>query len=93
MTMPIEAVCPECGYAVDDATVVEDGKLGGDTRPASGNIAICIQCAGLGVYTENGNGTLGLRLPTFEEKVELSEDEEITKVRATIVSQSIWMKP
>lgn len=87
MTYQIKAACPECGYAVDDAAGIGDAE--GD-HPEPGNYGICLRCAGVGVYKENDDGTLGLRLTTAEEKVELSEDEEVTKVRAHIRTQSLW---
>lgn len=88
--MKIDANCPECGYKVDDAAGVGDAK---DDRPEPGNLGICIQCAGLGIYYVKPNGMLGLRLCTIEEKVELSLDEEVTSVRAAIAAQSVWFTP
>jgi hypothetical protein len=83
--LKIRAFCPECGYQVDDASGV--GDAAGD-RPSVDNIAICIMCAGLGIYFEQEDHTLGLRRPTDEEKSELDEDKQITKVRATIIAMS-----
>jgi hypothetical protein len=88
MTMKINAYCPTCGYEVDDATGVGDAA---ELRPGPGGIAICIRCAGLGVYFEQKDGTLGLRPPTEKENVELADSEEITKVRAAIIGRDVWL--
>jgi hypothetical protein len=80
--MKIDAKCPECGYKVDDATGIGDAA---GERPEEDTIALCIRCAGVGVYTLNPDGqTLGIRLCTPEEKVELSEDETLQKAREVI---------
>lgn len=80
--MKIDAKCPECGYQVDDATGIGDAS--GD-RPTEGTVALCIRCAGVGIYVLNPDGqTLGLRLCTGPEKVELSDHEELVKAREVI---------
>ena len=80
--MKIDAKCPECGYKVDDAAGIGDAE--GD-RPEEDTIAVCIRCAGVGIYCLNPDGeTLGIRLCTPEEKVELSENEELQKARGII---------
>jgi hypothetical protein len=80
----IKAFCPQCGYQVDEASHID----GDDVRPEPDNIALCIMCAGIGIYFAQEDGTLGLRLPTDEERSELDKDEQITKVRATIIAMS-----
>jgi hypothetical protein len=85
--MIIRANCPQCGYEIDDATGV--GEAHGD-RPEPGHIAICIQCAGLGIYIAQEDGTLGLRQPTVEEAVDLADDDEVIKVQAAILGREIW---
>jgi hypothetical protein len=85
--MKIDARCPECGYKVDDASGI--GDAAGD-RPEPDTIALCIQCAGIGIYTVNPDGeTLGIRLCTPEEKVELSENEELNEARELIYKMDL----
>ena len=87
MSKPIDAVCPECEYVVDDATGIGRGK----DRPEPGDLALCINCSSPSFYVDNGE-TLGLRLPTVAEKVRLFEDEEVMAVRAKIQKLSLpWM--
>lgn len=88
--MKIRAHCPMCGYEVDDASGVGEAK---DDRPEPGNVAICIRCAGVGVYFVQSDNTLGLRPPTAEQTLEFADDEEINKVRAVIIGRELWMKP
>lgn len=85
---PIRANCPECDYPVDDATGV--GEMA-EKRPSPGSIAICIRCAGLGVYIDGESGSLALRAPTDEERVELEDDDEITKVRVSILFHGVFL--
>lgn len=87
--MKINAFCPECDYEVDAASGVGDAE---GQHPEPGNIAVCIRCAAMGIYFEQPDGTLGLRAPTTEEYVELSEDEEIIRVRASIIGFKVWRK-
>lgn len=82
MKREIRANCPECGYAVDSAALVGDE---GDAWPEPGNLALCIACAGMGIYVLAEDGSLALRLPTIKEKVELSQDEEVRQMRDKIV--------
>lgn len=89
MNKKIEAVCPDCGYEMDDATGM--GEAVG-ARPEVGNLAVCIRCAGLGIYVEKKDGILGLRPTTEEEKVELSQDPGVTKARAFVIGLGVWMK-
>lgn len=89
MTREIRANCPECGKEVDGATDPKDPT----SQPEEGDLGICIYCAGVGFYVIQEDGTLGLRLATVEEKVGLSEDADVTKVRAAIAAQSVWFKP
>ena len=80
--MKIKAQCPECGYEVDDASGIGDAE---GERPTEGTLALCIRCAGVGIYTVNPDGeTLGIRLCTVQEKVELSEDKALQKARAVV---------
>jgi uncharacterized Zn finger protein len=88
MTYKIKANCPECGYEVDDASVVGGEE---NVRPSPDDLAICIRCAGCGFYVLADDGTLALRLPTIKEKVRLSQDEEVQRVREKIVEMSdVW---
>lgn len=81
MTKDIRANCPECGYEIDDATGVGDAE---GERPDVGGLAVCIRCAGLGYYEDAEDGTLRLRALSIEEKVELSDDEEVMELRERI---------
>jgi len=83
MSKPIEAVCPECEYVVDDATEIGPGE----SRPEPGDLALCIRCSKPSFYVDNGE-TLGLRLATVDEKVKLSKDHKVMKVRSTILKAS-----
>jgi hypothetical protein len=86
MSKPIDALCPECGEQVDDAT----GIMGAKGRPKPGDLALCIRCSTPAFYVDNGE-TLGLRQPTDAEKVELSEDEEVQRARTMIQRVSgVW---
>lgn len=90
MSREIRANCPECGQGVDGASGIGDAA---GEQPEVGNLAICIFCAGVGVYEDREDGTLGLRLATTEEKVELYEDDEFQRVRDAILAQKAWMQP
>lgn len=90
MSKEIEAECPECGYQVDDASGLGDAE---GERPTEDCIAICIRCAAVGIYVRNENGSLGLRAPSEEEKVELSEEPQIERARAAILLMvDGWLK-
>jgi hypothetical protein len=86
----IKANCPDCGYEIDDASGVGTAA---DQRPEEGDTAVCIACAGVGIYVSNKDGSLGLRKPTEEESEDLATSEELTKVRAIIIGRGVWMKP
>ena len=89
MTRQIAAVCPECGYEIDDASGVGEAK---DRQPEPENLSVCIRCAGLSIYIENEDGTLGLRALTAEEKAEADQDEEVTKARSIVILMTQrWM--
>jgi hypothetical protein len=81
MTWKIDARCPACNHAVDDASAV-----GGDEsiRPDVGDLAVCIRCAELGIYIDNGDGSLGLREITLDEKVELSKEPRVLQTQQAI---------
>ena len=79
MSKPIEAVCPECEYVVDDATELGPGK----DRPEPGDLALCIRCSAPSFYVDNGE-TLGLRPASPEEKVLLSQDRRVMRTRTLI---------
>ncbi len=87
MTLTINAYCPDCGYQVDSAAGV--GDAAGDV-PEEGDMAICIRCAAVGVYRVNDDGeTLGLRLPSSEEKVQLSENQELQEARELVARMNV----
>jgi hypothetical protein len=81
MSTEIKANCPECGYAVDAAAPTHGDAT---VRPGEGDLAICIRCAGMGIYYLAEDGTLALRLTTIKEKVELSQDEHVRQVREKV---------
>lgn len=82
MSVAIRANCPECGYEVDDASGIGEAE---GQRPDAGSLAICIRCAGLGIYEDADDGSLRLRHLSAAETVELSQDEEVMRAR-----ESIW---
>lgn len=91
--MKVQAECPECGYKVDDASGIGDAA---GERPSVGTIALCLRCAGLGVYALNPDGkTLGIRKVTDEEKVELSGNPEVVEAQALIRKMDLmkWLTP
>jgi hypothetical protein len=87
MNIPIRAACPACDHEVDDATGVGDTEA--LARPVPGDIALCIRCAEPAAYTLNPDGiTLGLRDLTDEEKVQLSEREDVAEIQERIRATS-----
>lgn len=95
MSQQITAECPDCGYAVDDASAVQDGQIDMEQnlRPKPGDLALCIRCAAPGFYFEKEDGTLGLRAPTFNEKVQLSQEREVMKARTAIIAMNELHRP
>jgi hypothetical protein len=90
--MRIKATCPDCGYEMDDATGV--GNTEPTEIPEAGDIAICIRCAFAGFYELNPDGeSLGIRRPTIEEKVELSENEGLQALREKVetLNLKLWL--
>lgn len=81
MSIEIKAACPDCGYEVDSAAEIGGD---GDAQPEEGDLALCIRCAAMGIYYLADDGTLGLRIPTIKEKVELSQNEEVRQMREKI---------
>jgi hypothetical protein len=67
--------CPVCRAVVDGATAVD----GSDAQPAAGDITVCVYCARVLVFTEDG-----LRQPTMDELEDLAGNEEL--VRAVAVA-------
>lgn len=73
--------CPACGYSVDaTAFVGEDGK-DDHVPPMDGNVSVCIACASFSVFAD---GATRLRLPTVEERGEISREPA-----AQVAAQSI----
>lgn len=89
MTRDIRATCPSCNYEVDGATAPEDPEA----RPEEGDLAVCIRCAGPGVYVENEDGTLGLRAATEEEKSDFQANPLFVQAQEFIRAQSTWFQP
>lgn len=81
MTHEIKAACPECGMEVDGASAIGDDP---EAAPEAGDIAICIYCAEVAVYELAQDGTLCLRRVTLEERLMLSDDEDVVAVREKI---------
>jgi hypothetical protein len=89
MSKPIQAVCPQCEYEIDDASGLNDAV---GSRPEPGDLALCINCSAPSFYVDKGE-TLGLRLPTSAETVRLFEDEDVQKVRRAIqTAVGMWAK-
>jgi hypothetical protein len=85
--MKIKATCPNCGYEVDDASGIGDAEK---DRPGDGDVALCIRCAFAGFYMVNPDGqTLGIRVPTEDEKVGLSEDAQLVAYQERIRSADL----
>ncbi len=61
--------CPYCDKHLDSASSLEDATL----IPTAGDVSVCIGCAEVVVFAENG----GLRKPTSEESNEHSEDKDL----------------
>lgn len=81
MTYEIKAECPECGCEVDGASAVGEPA---DIQPEPGDLAICLYCAAIAIYDLAEGGTLSLRHPTLEERLLLSDNEDIIAVRQRI---------
>jgi hypothetical protein len=88
MTREIKAKCPSCDQEVDGATEIGNG----DETPEPGDIALCLYCAIPSAYTENEDGTLGLRDLTPEEKVALVTIPGFAETQQAVMAQSIWFK-
>lgn len=73
---------------MDDASQMKDGTIDmdRDNLPSEGDLGICIRCAGAGIYYKQEDGSLGLRLLTLEEKVQLSENEDAMRARFAVLA-------
>lgn len=60
------SICPDCGYEFELAT-----EIGGDSRPASGDVSICVSCGAVLVFTVSDTGTLGMRKPDRAELADI----------------------
>lgn len=67
--------CPYCGERTDCDTPVY-----ADIKPTPGDVAVCFYCAGIAIYTEDGQ-----RKPTEDERVELLKDEHVTRAVSAIL--------
>lgn len=66
--------CPHCGHRTDAAT-----GIGTNDRPDPGDLAVCIRCGGVAIYT-----VLGSRLPTVEELVEAFRDPRVRAAQRAV---------
>jgi hypothetical protein len=66
---------------VDGAAFVGDDD---DVQPEPGDLAICLYCAEVAIYALAEDQTLCLRRATLEERLLLSDDEDIMAVRQKI---------
>jgi hypothetical protein len=62
--------CPSCGYGFDVSSAID----GSGVAPTEGDVTICIQCAEIAVFTEEGRG---LRVPTVTERAEALTNPEV----------------
>lgn len=69
--MSIPTVCPYCKKSNPLASGVGPSE-GARARP--GDISICIECAGVAIFTENG-----ARLPDVNERAELDADPNVRR--------------
>lgn len=81
MTREIKATCPECGVDVDGAAFVGDDD---EVQPEPGDLAICLYCAAVAIYELAMDQSLCLRRATLEERLLLSEDEDIQAIREKV---------
>jgi hypothetical protein len=70
-----ERKCPHCDYALT-GTEATSGPV---SAPSPGDLSICINCARVAVFTEDG-----LRLPTSIEQRHADEDDEVKRWRGAI---------
>jgi hypothetical protein len=69
-------VCPYCGKKMDRST--ETLRTGG--KPKAGDVTVCIYCVKVCVFTKE----LGLRKPTFEERLQFTKDPLITNLQMVV---------
>jgi hypothetical protein len=77
--------CPHCGGENE----LHEGAPG--TVPGPGDVGICWECGGLGVFTESD-----MRLPTREEMAEFKADGRIKRAQAAMreaftAEQAAWL--
>ena len=79
MIVPTKDHCPLCGYYADAYTGVSSDPNAKHHAPRSNDVALCINCGGLTIYT-----VFGRRRPTDQELDEILKDETIVKVITAI---------
>lgn len=73
-----ELTCPWCGKVTDGLAQVTD--TGRPAPPSPGDLSLCITCAGLAIFTAEGQ-----RRATPAERAQLLRDPEVARVAAAIV--------
>lgn len=77
--------CPSCNCFLDGAS-----ELNGDSKPKPGDITICGICGNVAIY----DNQMDIRLPTSDELMELSKDENIIRVQFAIyLAKNFQKKP
>lgn len=66
----METTCPHCGRVNDCQS-----DVGGTSVPKDGDVSLCFNCAGLGIYDSSRPG--GVYIPDPTEMVALMADEAI----------------
>lgn len=75
-----DAVCPSCSYEFKFAS-----NLNGDGSPDTGDISICVRCAGIGMFV-NDDGQITIeKFPPDLEAALLSRDD-VSAVVARVIA-------
>jgi hypothetical protein len=85
MTAETTGKCLACGYKHDAATeIIHDHGV----KPRAGDISVCLNCGALAIF----NADLTLRLPTTEEKADLTFNKDVLEAqiaRAATVTKDL----
>jgi hypothetical protein len=83
-----ETRCMRCDTPLNAASKVADDAAA-DSRPARGDISVCIQCGHVAIFTRNGK----LREPTRHEWPELLADPRVKNGRDAVSLLHLRGKP
>lgn len=78
--------CPYCGHKLDTGQIA--GSESSKEVPRTGDLGVCIQCAGFLIYTDDKGATRPLTPPEFAEldKETMTELEE-TRLRVQAINR------